>query len=113
MGKAVVIFGSQWGDEGKGKVVDLFTDKADIVVRFQGGHNAGHTLVIGGHKTALRLLPSGVLREHMECLIGSGVVLSMTTLLEEIHALEARGIALRHRIGISPACAVLLPYHSV
>jgi adenylosuccinate synthase len=111
MGKSVVIFGSQWGDEGKGKVVDLLTEEAKAVVRFQGGHNAGHTLVIDGHKTALRLLPSGILRDHVECFIGNGVVVSLETLLAEMSALEARGIKIRNRLHISPACALLLPYH--
>ena len=86
MGKNVVIIGTQWGDEGKGKLVDLLTDQADAVVRFQGGHNAGHTLVIGGKTTVLHLIPSGILRENVECMIGNGVVLSLDALLEEIEA---------------------------
>lgn len=91
MGKNVVVIGTQWGDEGKGKVVDLLTDRVAAVVRFQGGHNAGHTLVIGGEKTIVRLLPSGILREGVSCLIGNGVVLSPEALLGEIDELTARG----------------------
>ena len=111
MGKNVVVIGTQWGDEGKGKVVDLLTDRADAVVRFQGGHNAGHTLVIQGRKTVLHLIPSGILREHVRCLIGNGVVLSPSALLEELQMLEAGGIDARSRIGISESCPVILPYH--
>ena len=92
MGKCIVILGSQWGDEGKGKVVDLLMEQASVVVRFQGGHNAGHTLVINGEKTILRLIPSGILHPHVQCLIGNGVVLSPTALLQEIDELERRGI---------------------
>jgi adenylosuccinate synthase len=91
MGKNVVIIGTQWGDEGKGKVVDLLTDKASAVVRFQGGHNAGHTLVIDGEQTILHLIPSGILREDVLCLIGNGVVLSPTALLEEVGMLASAG----------------------
>ncbi len=111
MGKNVVVIGAQWGDEGKGKVVDLLTDRAQAVVRFQGGHNAGHTLVIGGKQTVLHLVPSGVLRENVRCLIGNGVVLSPGALLEEIGMLEQRGVPARERLGISEACPLILPYH--
>ena len=111
MGKNVVVIGTQWGDEGKGKVVDLLTDKADAVVRFQGGHNAGHTLVIDGKKTVLHLIPSGILRDRVHCLIGNGVVLSPAALLEELSMLEASGVDARSRIGISESCPVILPYH--
>jgi adenylosuccinate synthase len=111
MGKSVVVIGAQWGDEGKGKVVDLLTDRAAAVVRFQGGHNAGHTLVIDGEKTVLHLIPSGILREGVRCLIGNGVVLSPSALLEEIGMLEGRGVPARERLSISPACPLILPYH--
>ena len=95
MGRNVVILGSQWGDEGKGKIVDLLTDKATVVARFQGGHNAGHTLVIDGKKTALHLIPSGILRPHVTCVIGNGVVVAPDALLKEIAMLEERGIEVR------------------
>src|SRR5690554_743808 len=111
MGKNVVVIGSQWGDEGKGKVVDLLTDRAAAVVRFQGGHNAGHTLVIDGEKTVLHLIPSGILRDNVLCLIGNGVVLSPKALLEELKQLEAKGVPARERLRISPACPVILPSH--
>ncbi len=111
MGKNVVVIGTQWGDEGKGKIVDLLTDKANAVVRFQGGHNAGHTLVIQGRKTVLHLIPSGILRDEVCCLIGNGVVLSPTALLEEIEMLDAGGVDARDRMGISESCPVILPYH--
>jgi adenylosuccinate synthase len=111
MGKNVVVLGSQWGDEGKGKVVDLLTEPVDCVVRFQGGHNAGHTLVINGHKTILRLIPSGILHEHLVCLIGNGVVLSPTAFLSEVAELEQNGIHVRNKLRISSACTLLLPYH--
>jgi adenylosuccinate synthase len=111
MGKNVVILGTQWGDEGKGKIVDLLTDQAEWVVRFQGGHNAGHTLVIAGKTTVLHLIPSGVLREGVQCLIGNGVVLSLEALLREINELETAGIPVRKRLGISPACPLILPCH--
>jgi len=111
MSKNVVVLGTQWGDEGKGKIVDLLTDQASTVVRFQGGHNAGHTLVIEGHKTVLHLIPSGILREHVQCLIGNGVVLSPEALLKEIGELEAKGVPVRERLRISPACPLILPYH--
>ena len=111
MGKNVVVIGTQWGDEGKGKLVDLLTDQSDVVVRFQGGHNAGHTLVINGVTTILHLIPSGVLREGVQCMIGNGVVLSLEALLEEIETLEAAGIPVRNRLRISEACALILPIH--
>jgi adenylosuccinate synthase len=112
MGKSVVVIGTQWGDEGKGKIVDLLTERADAVVRFQGGHNAGHTLVIDGKQTILHLIPSGILHEGVTCLIGNGVVLSPEALLAEADTLEARGVPVRERLGISPACALILPYHN-
>jgi adenylosuccinate synthase len=111
MGNNVVVIGTQWGDEGKGKVVDLLTDRATAVVRFQGGHNAGHTLVIDGDKTVLHLVPSGILRAGVRCLIGNGVVLSPVALLTEITRLEQKGVPVRERLGISAACALILPYH--
>ncbi len=111
MGKNVVVIGTQWGDEGKGKIVDLLTDQAAAVVRFQGGHNAGHTLVIDGRKTVLHLIPSGVLREGVQCLIGNGVVLSPTALFEELLMLEQSGVPVRERLRISAACPLILPYH--
>lgn len=111
MSRNVVVLGSQWGDEGKGKIVDLLTERAAAVVRFQGGHNAGHTLVIGDETTVLHLIPSGVLREGVMCLIGNGVVLSPSALFEEVEELEARGIPATERIKISAACPLILPYH--
>lgn len=111
MGKSVVILGTQWGDEGKGKIVDLLTDRVACVVRFQGGHNAGHTLVIDGVKTALHLIPSGILRESVKCLIGNGVVLAPEALLKEMAMLEERGVPVRERLRLSPACPLILPYH--
>ena len=111
MAKTVVVIGTQWGDEGKGKIVDLLTDQAAAVVRFQGGHNAGHTLVIDGKKTVLHLIPSGVLRDNVKCLIGNGVVLSPEALLTEMAQLESTGIPARERIVISEACPLILPYH--
>jgi adenylosuccinate synthase len=111
MGKNVVVIGTQWGDEGKGKVVDLLTDRAQAVVRFQGGHNAGHTLVIDGQKTVLHLIPSGILRDQVRCLIGNGVVLSPSALLEELDMLEAGGVPARSRLGLSESCPLILPYH--
>lgn len=111
MGKNVVVLGTQWGDEGKGKIVDLLTDRASAVVRFQGGHNAGHTLVIGGEKTVLHLIPSGILRENVECLIGNGVVLSPEALFKELDELESSGVPATERLGISEACPLILPYH--
>jgi adenylosuccinate synthase len=111
MGKNVVILGSQWGDEGKGKIVDLLTDKASLVARFQGGHNAGHTLVIDGQKTALHLIPSGILREHVTCVIGNGVVVAPDALLKEIKMLEERGVQVRDRLKVSGSCPLILGYH--
>ncbi len=111
MGKNVVVIGTQWGDEGKGKVVDWLTEEAHGVVRFQGGHNAGHTLVIKGKRTVLRLIPSGVLRPNVAIFIGNGVVLSPTALLQEIGELETAGVSVRPRLRISPACPLVLPYH--
>lgn len=111
MGKNVVVIGTQWGDEGKGKIVDWLTDRAQGVVRFQGGHNAGHTLVIGGRKTVLHLIPSGILRSAVECYIGNGVVLSPPDLIEEIETLEAAGVDVCSRLRISEACPLILPYH--
>ncbi|MDN4502091.1 adenylosuccinate synthase [Alteromonadaceae bacterium BrNp21-10] len=111
MAKNVVVLGTQWGDEGKGKVVDLLTDKASYVVRYQGGHNAGHTLVINGEKTVLHLIPSGILRENVKCIIGNGVVLSPEALMTEIKMLEDRGVPAKERLFISEACPLILPYH--
>ncbi|HSV18056.1 MAG TPA: adenylosuccinate synthase [Casimicrobiaceae bacterium] len=111
MGKNVVVIGAQWGDEGKGKIVDWLTESAQGVVRFQGGHNAGHTLVIGGRKTILRLIPSGVLRAGVAIYIGNGVVLSPAALVQEIGELEGAGVELRSRLRISPACPLVLPIH--
>jgi adenylosuccinate synthase len=111
MGKNVVIIGTQWGDEGKGKIVDLLTENVAAVIRFQGGHNAGHTLVIEGHKTVLHLIPSGILRPNVQCLIGNGVVLAPEALLSEIVELETKGVPVRDRLRVSPACPLILPYH--
>jgi len=112
MGKNVVVIGTQWGDEGKGKIVDWLAEYAKAVVRFQGGHNAGHTLVIGGKKTVLRLIPSGVLHPGVAIYIGNGVVVSPDALLTEIRELEAAGVDLRARLKISPACPLVMPYHA-
>ncbi|MDP2171679.1 MAG: adenylosuccinate synthase [Rhodocyclaceae bacterium] len=111
MAKNVVVIGTQWGDEGKGKVVDLLTDHSQGVVRFQGGHNAGHTLVIAGKKTVLHLVPSGILRDGVVCYIGNGVVLSPEALLKEIDGLQAAGVNAEARLRISEACPLILPYH--
>ena len=111
MSRAIVVVGAQWGDEGKGKVVDLLTEKCGAVVRFQGGHNAGHTVVIAGEKTVLHLIPSGILRANVRCLVGNGVVLSPAALFEEIRMLESKGIPARDRLVISPAATLILPYH--
>ncbi len=111
MAKRIVVIGSQWGDEGKGKIVDLLTENCAAVVRFQGGHNAGHTLVIDGQKTVLHLIPSGILRDKVQCLIGNGVVLSPAALLEEMQGLEQHGVPVRERLRISAACPLILPYH--
>ncbi len=110
-GRNVVVVGTQWGDEGKGKVVDWLTDHAAAVVRFQGGHNAGHTLVIKGKKTALQLIPSGVMRDGVLCCIGNGVVVDPTHLVHEIERLEAAGIEVRSRLLISESCPLILPFH--
>lgn len=111
-GRNVVVVGTQWGDEGKGKLVDWLTETAKGVVRFQGGHNAGHTLVINGVKTALHLIPSGIMRPEVKCYIGNGVVLSVTKLLEEIAGLEKAGVEVRSRLRISEACPLILPFHA-
>lgn len=111
MGKNVVVLGSQWGDEGKGKIVDLLTEKASAVARFQGGHNAGHTLVVDGKTTILHLIPSGILREGVTCFIGNGVVLAPDALLKEMKALEDNNVPVRERLRISPNCPLIMPYH--
>jgi adenylosuccinate synthase len=111
MGKNVVVIGTQWGDEGKGKIVDLLTDRAAAVARFQGGHNAGHTLVIDGKKTVLHLIPSGILRDKVQCLIGNGVVLALDALVEEAYALVDSGVPVFDRLRISPGCPLILPSH--
>src|SRR3982751_2424613 len=110
-GRNVVVVGTQWGDEGKGKVVDWLTDHAQAVVRFQGGHNAGHTLVIDGVKTALQLIPSGIMRQGVACYIGNGVVVDPQHLLGEIARLEAMGLEVRSRLLISESCPLILPFH--
>jgi len=107
------VLGTQWGDEGKGKIVDLLSKDVDAVVRFQGGHNAGHTLVIDGHKTVLHLIPSGILNEGAKCFIGNGVVVSLEALKKETESLESWGVDVRSRLGISPACPVIMPYHEL
>jgi len=111
MGKNVVVVGTQWGDEGKGKIVDLLTDRAAAVARFQGGHNAGHTLVIDGEKTVLHLIPSGILRDGVECLIGNGVVLALDALIKEANALVANGVPVFERLKVSPGCPLILASH--
>ena len=111
MGKNVIVLGTQWGDEGKGKIVDLLTDRAQAVVRFQGGHNAGHTLVIGKEKTVLHLVPSGILRNNVRCFIGNGVVVAPSALLHEIDQLRNLGVELESRLHVSGLCPVVLPYH--
>jgi len=111
MANNVVVLGTQWGDEGKGKVVDLLTDRAAYVVRYQGGHNAGHTLVIDGEKTVLHLIPSGILRDNVKCVIGNGVVLSPEALLKEMQMLQEKGIPVTERLVISEACPLILPFH--
>ncbi len=112
VGRNVVVVGTQWGDEGKGKLVDWLTETAQGVVRFQGGHNAGHTLVINGVKTALHLIPSGIMRPGVKCYIGNGVVLSVTKLFEEIAGLEKAGVEVRSRLRVSEACPLILPFHA-
>jgi len=111
MAKNLIIIGAQWGDEGKGKIVDLLTDLSQAVVRFQGGHNAGHTLVVNGKKTVLHLVPSGILRPNVKCIIGNGVVLSPDALLTEIDVLTKQGVPVLDRLIISGACPLILPYH--
>ncbi len=111
MGRFVIVIGTQWGDEGKGKLVDLLTERAVAVARFQGGHNAGHTLVINGEKTILSLLPSGILHRGVQCLIGNGVVLSLEALFREAQALIERGVPVFERLRISPSCPLILPSH--
>lgn len=111
MGKNVVVLGTQWGDEGKGKIVDLLTDQVSLVTRFQGGHNAGHTLVIDGKKTVLHLIPSGILRDGVTCMIGNGVVLAPDALIKEMSGLEETGISVREKLRLSPSCPLILPYH--
>lgn len=111
-GRNVVVVGTQWGDEGKGKLVDWLTESAQGVVRFQGGHNAGHTLVINGVKTALHLIPSGIMRAGVKCYIGNGVVLSAAKLFEEIEGLEKAGVEVRSRLRVSEACPLILPFHA-
>jgi len=111
VGKNVIVIGTQWGDEGKGKIVDLLTEQAHAVIRFQGGHNAGHTLIINGEKTVLHLIPSGILRPGVACVIGNGVVVHLPSLLREIDGLESRGVAVAERLRISAACPLILPTH--
>ncbi len=111
MGKSVIVVGTQWGDEGKGKIVDLLTERAEAVVRFQGGHNAGHTLIIDGEKTVLHLIPSGILRPGVECIIGNGVVLHLPALLEEMEVVKSRGVEVDSRLRVSAACPLVLPSH--
>ncbi len=111
MAQSVVVLGTQWGDEGKGKIVDLLTEQAKAVVRYQGGHNAGHTLVIEGEKTVLHLIPSGILNDGVMCYIGNGVVLAPDALKKEMDMLESRGVPVKEKLRISPACPLILPYH--
>ena len=111
MGRFVIVIGTQWGDEGKGKIVDLLTERASAVARFQGGHNAGHTLVIGGKKTVLSLIPSGILRDGVRCLIGNGVVLSLEALFLEAQMLIEQGVPVFERLRLSPSCPLILPSH--
>lgn len=111
MHQSLVILGSQWGDEGKGKIVDLLTEKVDYVIRYQGGHNAGHTLVVDGVKTALHLIPSGILRSHVRCVIGNGVVLSPEALVKEIKMLEERGHSVVDRLHVSTNCPLIMRVH--
>src|SRR5271154_2458459 len=112
MGKNLVVIGLQWGDEGKGKVVDLLTDQVQAVVRLQGGHNAGHTLVIGGKKTILSLIPSGILHSRVQCLIGNGVVLSLEALFKEAEMLIGQGVPVYERLRVSPSCPLILSSHA-
>ena len=113
MSRNVVVIGMQWGDEGKGAVVDVLADRAHAVVRFQGGHNAGHTLVIGDRKTVLHLIPSGILRDDVVCLIGNGVVVSLDALCKEMDELKARGVPVEQRLRVSPACPLILSSHAL
>ncbi|RYG70861.1 adenylosuccinate synthase, partial [bacterium] len=113
MGRFVIVIGTQWGDEGKGKIVDLLMERATAVARFQGGHNAGHTLVIGGRKTVLSLIPSGILRNGSRCLIANGVVLSIEALLREAQVLIDQGVPVFDRLRLSPSCPLILPSHVV
>ncbi len=113
MGRFVIVIGTQWGDEGKGKIVDLLMDRARAVARFQGGHNAGHTLVIGGQKHILSLIPSGIMREGARCFIGNGVVLSLEALFKESQVLIDKGVPVFERLRISPSCPLILPSHVV
>src|SRR3569833_820200 len=110
--KNVVVIGTQWGDEGKGKIVDWLTDRAQGVVRFQGGHNAGHTLVVAGKKTVLHLIPSGILRDNVTCYIGNGVVLSPTALIEEMDKQMAAGVDVASRLKLSEACPLIMPHQN-
>lgn len=112
MANNIVVVGTQWGDEGKGKIIDLLSDDIDMVVRFQGGHNAGHTLVVNGVKTVLHLIPSGALRENVQCVIGNGVVISIPDLLKEIDMLKEAGIDISNRLHISDCCPLIFPFHS-
>ena len=113
MNRNVVVIGTQWGDEGKGKIVDLLTDQVSAVVRFQGGHNAGHTLVIGNEKTVLHLIPSGILHPGVRCLIGNGIVFEPFAFMQEVELLEARGFVIRERLTVSPAAQLIMPYHAL
>ena len=110
-GRNLVVIGAQWGDEGKGKIVDWLTDRCAAVARFQGGHNAGHTLVIDGEKTVLHLIPSGILRDDVHCLIGNGVVIAADALIEELDMLAGRDVPAEQRLMISPSCPLILPTH--
>ena len=113
MSKSVVVLGTQWGDEGKGKIVDLLTESASAVVRFQGGNNAGHTLVVNNKKTILHLIPSGILRRNVKCIIGNGVVVSLDGICKEINELEKSGLSVLDRLYLGSACPLILPYHSL
>ncbi|HHQ14192.1 MAG TPA: adenylosuccinate synthase, partial [Chromatiales bacterium] len=112
MGRNIIVVGAQWGDEGKGKIVDLLTERASAVVRFQGGHNAGHTLLIGGEKTVLHLIPSGILRPGVVCVIANGVVVHLPSLLREMDELQSKGVSVDDRLKISAACPLILPTHT-
>ena len=112
MGQNVVVVGTQWGDEGKGKIVDLLTEKTSAVIRFQGGHNAGHTLVIDGEKTVLHLIPSGILHENVECFIGNGVVIDPWAFLDEIEEIKSKGVQVSpENLIISESANLILPFH--